>query len=105
MRPNKLEGLYLAITYQSSVAFAGNTESLSKKETFESTSNWVCSGLALKFKDLTGKGLQGKPSSILGLVISDKGKRFYNIDIVNNIKLFYSSLNKLEHLSLSPFLD
>ena len=32
MRPNKLECLYLAITFQSSLTYAGNTRSLSKKE-------------------------------------------------------------------------
>jgi hypothetical protein len=49
----------LAITFQSSQTFAGNTRSLPKKESSESSSKWVCSGLALKFKDLTGKGVQG----------------------------------------------
>ncbi len=57
MRPNKLECLYPAITFQSSLTFAGNNRSLPKKEASERTSNWVCSGLALKFKDLTGKGV------------------------------------------------
>ncbi len=55
-RPNKLECLYLTITLQSSLTFAGNTRSLPKKETSERSSDWVCSGLALKFKDPTGKG-------------------------------------------------
>ncbi len=32
MKPNKLECLYLAITFQSSLTFAGNTRSLPKKE-------------------------------------------------------------------------
>ncbi len=75
MRPNKLECLYLAITFQSSLTFAGNTRrlpkkeaserhsngvqssltfagntrSLPKKEASERPSNWVGSGLALKF--------------------------------------------------------
>jgi hypothetical protein len=48
-RPSTLECLYLAITFQSSLTFAGNTRSLPKKEASESSSNWVCSGLALKF--------------------------------------------------------
>jgi hypothetical protein len=48
-RPNKLECLYLAITFQSSVTFAGNTRSLPKKEASERRSNWVGSGPALKF--------------------------------------------------------
>ncbi len=66
MRPNKLECLYLAITFQSSLTFAGNTRSLPKKEASESTSDWVCSGLALKFKDLTGKGVQGQTLLLIG---------------------------------------
>jgi hypothetical protein len=49
MRPNKLECLYLAIIFQSSLTFAGKTRSLPKKEASESSYNWVCSGLALKF--------------------------------------------------------
>ncbi len=48
-RPNKLEGLYLAITFQSSPTFAGNPRSLPKKEGSERCSHWVGSGLALKF--------------------------------------------------------
>jgi hypothetical protein len=41
---------------------------------------WVGSGLALKFKDLTGKGFQGKNCSLLGLIVRDEGKKLYNID-------------------------
>ncbi len=52
MRPNKLECLYLAITFQSSIKFAGNTRNLPKKEASERSSNWVGSGLAHKFEDL-----------------------------------------------------
>ncbi len=58
MRPNKLEYLYVAITFQSGLTFAGNTRSLPKKEASERCSNWVSSGLAVKFYDLTGKGFQ-----------------------------------------------
>ncbi len=46
-RPNKLECLYLAVTFQSSLMFAGNTRSLPKKEASERCSNWVGSRLAL----------------------------------------------------------
>ncbi len=49
MKPNKLECLYLAIIFQSSLTFAGNTRSLPKKEASERCSNWDPSGLALKF--------------------------------------------------------
>jgi hypothetical protein len=48
-RLNKLECLYLAIAFQSSLAFAGNTRSLPKKEESERSSDWVGYGLALKF--------------------------------------------------------
>jgi hypothetical protein len=49
MRPNKLECLYLAITCQSSLTFAGNIRSSPKKEASERCYYWVGSGLALKF--------------------------------------------------------
>ena len=62
----KLECLYLAITFQSSLTFAGNTRSLLKKEASERSSDWVCSGLALKFLDLTGKGFQGQTLLLIG---------------------------------------
>ncbi len=48
-RPNKLECLYLAITFQSNLTFAGSTRSLPEKEASERYSNLVGSGLALKF--------------------------------------------------------
>ena len=48
-RPSKLECLYLAITFQSFLTFVGNTRSLPKKDASERRSNWVGSGLALKF--------------------------------------------------------
>ncbi len=80
-RPNKLECLHLAKTFQSSLTFAGNTRrSLPKKEASDRHSNWVGSGFALKLYDLTGNSFQGKHSSLLCLVISDEGEKFYNID-------------------------
>jgi hypothetical protein len=39
-RPDKLECLYLAITFQSNLTFAGSTKSLSKKEASERSSDW-----------------------------------------------------------------
>jgi hypothetical protein len=48
-RPNKLECLHLAKIFQSSLTFAGSTRSLPKKATSERSTNWVYSGLALKF--------------------------------------------------------
>jgi hypothetical protein len=49
IRPNKLECVELAKNFQSSLTFAGSTRSLLEKETSERSSNWVFSGLALKF--------------------------------------------------------
>ena len=65
-----------------SVTFAGNTRSLPKKEASERSSNWVGSGLAVivKFKTRLERVSKGKPSSLLGLIISEEGKKFYNID-------------------------
>jgi len=80
MRPNKLKCLFLAITFQSSLTFVGNTRSLPKKEASERHSNWVGSGLALKFYDQTEKRFQGQTPSLLGLIFSDKGEKFYNIN-------------------------
>ncbi len=48
-RPNKPECLYLAIAFQTSLTFDGNTRSLTKKEASERFSYWVGSGLAFKF--------------------------------------------------------
>jgi hypothetical protein len=48
MRPNKLECLYLAITLQSSLTFAGITRSLLMEEASERHSKLVGSGLGLK---------------------------------------------------------
>jgi hypothetical protein len=59
MRLNKLV-FVLAITFQSSLTFAGNTRSIPKKESSERRSNWAGCGLALKFYDLTVKGFQGQ---------------------------------------------
>ena len=60
MRPNKLECLHLAKTFQSSLTFAGNTISLPKKEASERHSNWVGSGLALKLLRPDWKGFPRK---------------------------------------------
>jgi hypothetical protein len=47
-KPNKLKCSQLAITFQSSLSFTGNTRALPKKEASERCSIWVDSGLALK---------------------------------------------------------
>ncbi len=78
-RPNKLECLYLAITFQSSQTFAVNTRSLPKKEASERPANWVCSGLAVNFLD--PKGFP-RPNPLAYWASSSvmKEKKFYNID-------------------------
>jgi hypothetical protein len=71
-RPNKLECLYLAITFQSSITFAGSPRSLPKKEASER-------GFALALpsysKTLLERVSNGEPSRLLGLIISDEGKK------------------------------
>ncbi len=68
--PNKLECLYLAINLQSSLTFAGHTRSLPKKH---------LKGFALALpsnsKTWLERVFKGKPSSLLGLIISDEGKK------------------------------
>jgi hypothetical protein len=66
-KPNKLEGLHLTIIFQTSLTFAGNTRSLPQKEPSERSSNGICSGLALNFKDPTGRGFQGQALKLFGL--------------------------------------
>jgi hypothetical protein len=70
----------LAFTFQSSLTFAGNTRSLPKKKASERCPNFVGSGLALKSRPDWKGFLSTKHSSLLGLIVSDKGKKFYNID-------------------------
>jgi hypothetical protein len=60
LRQNKLEHLYLAIPFQPSITFGGNTRSLPNKEASERCSTWVGPGLAHKLLDQTEKGCQGQ---------------------------------------------
>jgi hypothetical protein len=80
VRPNKLEHFYLAITFQSSLTFAGNAKSLPKKEASGTCSNWVGSGLALKFWTWLERVSKEKWSSLLALSSAMKEKKIYNID-------------------------
>jgi hypothetical protein len=86
-----LECLYLAITFQSSLTFAGNTKSLPKKKL-----KGAPIGLALALPSSSNNQLErvtkGKPSSLLGLNVSDEGKKVYNIDtrsLLKNILITY----------------
>jgi hypothetical protein len=89
MRPNKLECLELAITFQSSLTFVGNTRSLPKKEA-ERCSHWVCSGLDPEILRPDFKRVsKDKHSSLLGLFVCDKEKSLItSTPGVNVIKLF-----------------
>ncbi len=66
MRPNKLEYLYLAITFQSSLTFAGSTRSLPKKDASERPSNWLFLALPSNSKTWLERVSKCKPSSLLG---------------------------------------
>ncbi len=82
MRPNKLECLYLAINFQSSLTFAGNTRSLPKKEpSGEGPPIWLALALPTNSKTWLERVSKDKQSSLLGLIVSDKGKKFYNVAI------------------------
>ncbi len=84
----------LAITFQSSLTFAGNTRSLPKKEkALQLGWLWPCP----QIKTLVGVS-KDKTSSLLGLVISDEGKTFYNID--SSPSSLTMRPNNLEGLSL-----
>ncbi len=99
MRPNKLECSYLTITFQSSLTFAGNTRSLSKKEASERSYNWVAPALPTNFKAWLERVSKDKPSSLLGLIVSDEGKQFNNIDTwsdISSAELLVPALVKLE---------
>ena len=78
MRPNKLECLHLSKTIQSSLTFAGSTRSLPKKE--KGPPVGFALALPSNSKIQLERVTKGKPSSLLGLVVSDEGKKFYNID-------------------------
>ncbi len=78
-RPNKLECLYLAITFQSSLTF-GNTRSLPKKEASNSPPIGYPLALHSNSKTQPERVSEGKPSSLSGLIFSDEGNKFYNID-------------------------
>jgi len=80
IRLNKLECLYMAITFQFSLTFDGNTRSLPKKEASERSSNWVCSGLARKIPRPNWKGFpRANLLAYWALSSVTKGKRFITL--------------------------
>jgi hypothetical protein len=80
MRPNKLECLYLAITFQSSLTYAGNTGPYPRSEYLKGPPTGFGLAFPSDSKTWLERVSKGKPSSLLGLVISDEGKKFYNVD-------------------------
>jgi hypothetical protein len=68
----------LPITFQSSLTFAGNTRSLPK--TLKGAPIRLDLALPSNSKILLERVSTDKPYSLLGLVVSDKGKKFYIID-------------------------
>jgi hypothetical protein len=83
-RPNKLECLYLAITFQSSLTFAG---AYPRRNHLKGPPIGFALALPSNSKNRLERVSKGKPSSLLGLVISDKGKQFYNIDTRGPLKM------------------
>ncbi len=85
MRPNKLECLCLANTFQSSLTFPGGTRSLSKKEASERFSNWVCSVQILR-PDWKGFPM-ANPLAYWASLSVTKEKSFITLTFLNNIFL------------------
>ncbi len=74
--------MYLVITFQSTLRFAGNTRSFPKKEAKHLKGPPIGLALALPSNSKTEleRVFKEKPYSFLGLVVSDEGKKFYNFD-------------------------
>ncbi len=79
-RPNKLECLYLAIPFQSSLTFAADTRSLPKRKYLKGAPLGLPLALPKISKTWLERVSKDKPSILLGLVVSNEGKKFYNID-------------------------
>jgi len=81
MRPNKQECFYLAITFQSSLTSAVTPGAYPRRKHWKGP---PLIGFALALPSNSKTWLErvskGKLSSLLGLVISDKGKKFYDVD-------------------------
>ncbi len=80
LRPNKPECLYLAITFQFSVTFAGNNRSLSRRKHLKGPPIVLARALPSNSKTWLERLSKDKPSNLFGLVVSDEEKKFYNID-------------------------
>ncbi len=92
--------MYLTITLQSSLTFVGNTRSLPKKDHLKGAPIELALALPSNSKTLLERVSKDKPSSLLGLVVSDEGKKFYNIDTwCQCFKTFYLRARLLRKLS------
>jgi hypothetical protein len=76
IRSNKLECLYLAVTFQSSLTFAGNTRSLPNTKHLKGPPIGFTLALPSNSKTQLERVSKGKLSSLLGLVVSDEGKSY-----------------------------
>ncbi len=79
-RPNKLECLYLAITFRSNLTLAGNTRSKPRRKHLKGAPIGPALVLPSNSKTWLERVSKGKRSSLLGLVISDEEKEFYGLD-------------------------
>ncbi len=103
-RPNKLECLYLAITFQSSLTFAGNTRSLPKKEASERCSNWIGFSLCPQILRLDWKGFtRTNPLTYQASSSVMKEKSFITLTTgQNGIKLFFFVTSLSEKQAWDP---
>jgi len=110
-RPNKLECLYLAITFQSSLTFAGSTRSLPRRKHLKGPPIGFALALPSNFKTRLERISKGKPSSLLGLIVSDEGKKsFITLTPGANVKKLCSlslmlEQSKLSSLTLASFFS
>ncbi len=80
MRANKLECSYLAITFQSSLTFAGIAPgAYPRRKHLKGSPTGFALALPSNSKTWLERVPKGKASSLLGLIISDKGKSFITL--------------------------
>jgi len=79
-RPNKLECLYQAIPFQSSLTFPLTPGAYPRRKHLKGAPIGLALALPLNSKTWLERVSKDKPSSLLGLVINDERKKFYNID-------------------------
>ena len=82
MRLYKLECLYWQSLFQSSLTFAGNIKSLPYKEASEGAPIGLALALPSNSKTRLERVSKEKPSSLLGLVISDEGKKSPGVNVI-----------------------